>query len=112
MKKLIVSILIAAFAAVTVLPIAAADAPAKDAPARPLPFRGKIDAVNKQAKTFKINDRTFNVTSETKISKDGKPATLDDVVAGLDVTGSSREGTDKKLNVVTLRIVAAKPAAK
>jgi opacity protein-like surface antigen len=114
MKKLIIPILVAAFAAVVALPVVAADAPKpaekKDAPARPLPLRGKIDSIDKQAKTFKINERTFHVTAETRIIKDGKPGTFDDAAAGQDVTGSYREGTDKKLNVVTLRI-GGRPAA-
>ena len=113
MKKLIIPILVAAFAAVATLPISAAD-DAKPAPAKAVPFRGKIDSVDKQAKAFKINERTFNITADTKIMKDGKPGTSDDVAAGQDVAGSYREGADKKLNVVSLRIGArpgAKPAA-
>ena len=99
MKKLIIPVLIAAFA-LTTFSAAAADTPA----ARPVPFRGKVDSVNKTAKTFKINDRTFNVTSDTKITKAGKPATFDDVKVGEDASGQYREGADKKLNVVSLRV--------
>ena len=111
MKKIIASILIAAFAAVTTLPARAAD-DAKPAAPRATPFRGKIDSVDKQAKTFKINDRTFNITADTKIVKDGKPATSEDVAAGQDVAGQYREGADKKLNVVGLRIGGRPPQAK
>jgi hypothetical protein len=98
MKKVLIRILVAAFA-VTVLSASAADAPA-----RAVPFRGKIDAVDKQAKTFKINDRTFNVTSDTRIMKAGKPGTFDDVKVGEDASGNYREAADKKLNVVSLRV--------
>ena len=98
MKKFIVPILIAAFVATTLA------ASAADAPARAIPFRGKADAVNKQAKTFKINDRTFNVTADTKITKAGKPATFDDIKVGEDLSGQYREGADKKLNVVAMRV--------
>ena len=114
MQKLILATLVAAFAAVTTLSTIAADDAKPAAPAtRAIPFRGKIDGIDKQAKTFKINERTFHVTADTRVVKDGKPGTLDDAAAGQDVTGSYREGTDKKLNVVVLRIGAApaKPAA-
>lgn len=108
MKKLLLVMTIAALAATSMLPVNAADAkPAekKEAPAaRALPFRGKIAAVDKQAKTVKVGERTFQVTADTKIAKAGKPATLDDATVGEDVGGSYREGADKKLNLVSLRI--------
>src|SRR6266550_5510907 len=66
-------------------------------------FRGKVDAVNKTAKTIKVGERTFQVTSETRIMKAGKPATLDDAVVGDEVGGTYKE-TDGKLNAVSLRI--------
>ena len=114
MKKLIISILIAAFAATAALPVMAADEkPAKKeaAPAaRAVPFRGKIAAVDKSAKTIKVGERTFHVTSDTRIVKAGKPATLDDATVGEDVGGAYRESEDKKMNLVSLR-VGARPEA-
>jgi hypothetical protein len=114
MKKLIIALIIAAFASTSILPLQAADAkPAekKEAPAaRALPFRGKIAAVDKQAKTVKVGERTFQVTADTKIAKAGKPATLDDATVGEEVGGSYREGPDKKLNLVSLRL-GARPDA-
>ena len=106
MKQLLLVTIVAAFAAVGTLPTAAADAPAekKEAAPRSTPLRGKIDSIDKQAKTFKINERIFQITSETKIEKEGKPATFEDATVGQNVTGSYRESTDKKLNVVLLRI--------
>jgi hypothetical protein len=111
MKKIIISILVAAFAATAALPVMAADekpAEKKAAPAvRAVPFRGKIAAVDKAAKTVKVGERTFHVTSETRIVKAGKPATLDDATVGEDVGGAYRESEDKKMNLVTLRVGAA-----
>jgi len=66
-------------------------------------FRGKVDAVNKTAKTIKVGERTFQVTSETRIMKAGKPATLDDAVVGEEAGGTYKEA-DGKLNAVSLRI--------
>jgi hypothetical protein len=107
MKKILIAIALAAFTATSTLSVIAADdkpADKKETPARAVPLRGKVDSVDKQAKTFKINERTFQVTAETKIMKAGKPAIFDDVAVGEDVAGAYREGADKKLNVVSLRV--------
>jgi hypothetical protein len=83
-------------------------APSKPAPAkkqRPVPFSGPVAAVDKTAKTITVGKnklRVFQITSETKINKDKKPATLDQIVAGEVVGGSYRENADGKLEVVTL----------
>lgn len=119
MKKIILILTVAVLAATSTLPLIAADpkpadkkeAPAKEAAPRALPFRGKIAAVDKQAKTIKVGERTFQVTADTKINKAGKPATLDDATVDEEVGGSYREGTDKKLNLVSLRIGARPDAA-
>lgn len=108
MKKIIIAFTIAAFATVSTLPVTAADAKpaadAKAAPARHIPFNGKIAAVDKQAKTIKVGERVFQVTATTRITKDGKEAKLDDAKVGEEVGGAYREGDDKKLNLVSLRI--------
>jgi len=70
---------------------------------RPIPFRGKIDSVDKTAKTVKVGERVFKVTSDTRIRKGGQDATLDDAVAGEDIGGSYRRATDGTLNAVSLR---------
>ncbi len=113
MKKLILAAVVAVCAASTVLPIIGADekpADKKEALARAIPLRGKVDSVDRQAKTFKINDRTFHVTADTRIMKAGKPGTFADIAVGEEVGGNYREGADKKLNVVSLR-VGPRPAA-
>jgi len=110
MRRTLTSFVVAAFVAlstVSTLPLVAADdkpADKKEAPARPIPFRGKIAAVDKQAKTIKVGERTFQITSDTRIMKAGKPATLEDASVGEDVGGQYRESADKKLNVVSLRV--------
>ena len=83
---------------------------ADESKARPLPFRGKIASVDKQAKSLKVGERTFHVTTESKLMKAGKAATLDDATVGEEVGGSYRESADKKLEIVSLRI-GAKPDA-
>ncbi len=43
-----------------------------------LPFRGKLTAVDTNAMTLIVGKRTFNMTSETVVTKDDKPAVLAD----------------------------------
>ena len=69
-----------------------------------LPFHGKLKAVDASAKTLTVGERTFRVTAETIISKDGKPALLADVVVGDNVSGSFATSADGKLNVGKLNI--------
>src|SRR6266705_1484505 len=49
------------------------------------PFHGKLAAVDKAAKTITVGKRTFQITSETKLSKAGKPAALEEGVVGEEV---------------------------
>ena len=79
------------------------DAAAGEKSDRQLPFRGKIDSVDKTAKTVKVGERVFKVTSDTRITKDGKDATLDDAVVGEDIGGSYRKADDGTLNAMSLR---------
>jgi hypothetical protein len=114
MQRLLFTLLVAASAIIATQPLISADKPAekKEAAAAPrtIPFRGKIAAVDKQANTVKVGERTFQINSDTRITKAGKAGTLDEATIGEEVGGSYREGTDKKLNVVSLRI-GAKPEA-
>ena len=75
-----------------------------------VPFHGKLAAVDKKAKTIAVGERTFQITSESKLSKGGKPATLDDAVVGEEVGGNYEKGSDGKLNARTVRF-GAKPEA-
>ena len=47
-----------------------------------IPFHGKVTAVDANAMTLTVGSLALQVTSDTKISKDGKPAKLSDVVVG------------------------------
>ena len=74
------------------------------------PFHGKLKAVDKTAKTISVGETTVQITSDTKIMKTGKPATLEDGVIGEPVSGAYKKSTDGKLNATTLRF-GAKPEA-
>jgi hypothetical protein len=72
---------------------------------RSIPFNGPVAAIDKTAKTVTIGKnklRVFQITGETKINKDKKPATLDQISVGEIVGGSYRESADGKLEVMTL----------
>src|SRR5689334_7300804 len=76
----------------TPLVLHAQEAPAVKKPnARPLPFHGKIEAIDSTAKTISVGKMTIQITSETKISKTGKPATLADGAVGDEVAGAYRK---------------------
>ncbi len=74
-----------------------------------MPFRGKVSAVDKTAKTItlegKEKGRTFQITSATKITKDGKPSVLDEVTVGESVGGLAKEDAGK-WQILTLNVGA------
>ena len=114
MKKLLPLLLICALSALTTSTLSAADKkPEKEAKAKVqhIPFHGEMADLNKTAKTFKVGERTFHVTSDTKFMKAGKPATFDDAKAGEDCGGTYKEATGGKLEVLSLRL-GAKPEKK
>jgi Cu/Ag efflux protein CusF len=81
---------------------AAAPKKEKAAP-KSIPFHGNIKAIDNTAKTISIGKETIQVTSETKITKANKPATLADGAEGDMVAGSYHKDADGKLNALTVR---------
>jgi hypothetical protein len=69
-----------------------------------VPGKGTIDAIDKSAKTIKVSDKTYQITSATKITKAGKPATLDDAKVG-DEVGLYYKKTDSgAMELISLRV--------
>ena len=66
-------------------------------------FRGSVTAVDTNAMTFTVDDQKYTVTSESQLSRNGKAATLSDVVVGDPVRGSYTKGADGKLDVTKVR---------
>lgn len=66
------------------------------------PFHGKLSAVDTNAMTLTVGERTFEVTSDTKITKNGQPAVLADGVVGEMAGGAYKKGADGKLNATTV----------
>jgi len=85
-------------------------APKSERKQKQMPFRGKIGTVDKTAKTVtlegKEKSRTLQITSASKITKNGKPAVIDDMIVGQTVGGLARETATGKWEVVTLSIGA------
>ena len=73
-----------------------------------LVFRGTLSAVDTNAMTLTVETRTFVITSDTKITKNGQPATLSDGVVGQPVSGAYKTGDDGKLNATTVHFGAKK----
>jgi len=67
-----------------------------------LVFRGAVSAVDAKAMTLTVGKRNFDVTSETKITKDGKPAILSDIAVGDKVGGAYKKADDGKLTATTI----------
>ena len=89
----------------------ASASPSQAAPAKPkkhegLVFRGTVSAIDVKAMTLTVETRTFAVTSDTKIIKDGKPATLSDGVVGEPVSGVYKKANDGKLKATSLHFGA------
>lgn len=90
------------------------NAPAAQTPApkkHGLPFHGKVATVDANAMNFTVGTMTIEVSSATKIMKDGKPATFSDITVGEMVSGSYKKDDAGKLNASLVRIGAPKKAA-
>jgi len=66
------------------------------------PFHGNLAAMDKAAKTITVGKRTFQITSETKIHKAGKPATFEEGVVGEEVSGYVKPTDDGKWIATTV----------
>lgn len=104
MKKNIALFALAAAALMAAPAIACAqdtantNSPAATAPAHKkhgLPFHGKVTAIDAAAATVTVGTQTYNITSETKVTKDGNPATLADFAVGDTVAGAYKKVGDK-----------------
>ena len=68
------------------------------------PFHGKLLSVDKGGKSITIGKSTYQITSDTKIKKADKPATLEDATVGEEVTGFAKPGDGGKFFASSLNI--------
>lgn len=66
------------------------------------PFHGKLLAMDQIAKTITVGKRTFQITSDTRIKKGGKPATFADGVVGEPVSGYVKPAQEGKWIAVSV----------
>jgi len=66
------------------------------------PFHGKLAAVDQAAKTITIGNSVYQITSETKITKAGKPAVLADGVVGEEASGYAKPLDGGKMYAASL----------
>jgi hypothetical protein len=76
-----------------------------------IPFHGKVKAIDNTAKTISVGTETIQITSETRIMKLGKPATLEDGTVGEDVAGAFRKDAEGNLNAISVRFGPKPPVA-
>jgi hypothetical protein len=113
LKITILSLLAAAIVATPALSRAqdtSTNAPAASTPKHKhgAPFHGTVSAMDTNAMTVTVGKLTVQVTSETKITKNGKPATLTDGVVGEPASGYYKKDADGKLNATTIHFGSKK----
>lgn len=115
MKKAILTTLLALAVAAFALPTSAAEKAKEKKKSSTFPFTGKITEVDKTAKTFtlagKEKPRVFQISSETKLTKAGKPAILDDAVVGEEAGGLAKRSESGKDEAISVRF-GPKPEGK
>jgi hypothetical protein len=71
--------------------------------AGPTKFYGVVTAVDTTANTFSIGDQTYQITSESQMTKADKTATLADAVVGEPARGSYTADASGKMSVTKVR---------
>ncbi len=70
------------------------------------PYQGKVKSTDKTAMTItlegKEKERVIGVTSETRITKEGKPATFGDIATGENVRGQVKKTPEGKESAVSV----------
>ena len=98
----------AQFSPATTASPATSPSPAAKPATRPLPFHGKISAVDQSAKTFTVGgkqgSRVFKVTENTTITKAGAAATMTDIVENEQARGTYLKNADGTLEAKTVKI--------
>ena len=117
MKKYITHIALFSLVAAALVAVPATsraeDKPKTDAPPAAkkahAQFRGKVTAIDTAAMTLTVDTQVIYVTSETKITKGGKPATLSEITVGETATGSCKKDDAGKMDATTIHAGEAAP---
>lgn len=93
-------------------PDAAAPAASTPAKKKAAAIHGAVAAVDATAMTVTVGTKTYTVTSDTKITKAGQPATIADITVGENVSITAKKGEGDKLNATVIHIGEAKKKKK
>lgn len=103
---------VAAQPAPPVIAVPPAEMPATNAPVKPKPratspaVTGKASNVDTNAMTLTVGKRTYDITSETRITKGGKPAILSDIAVDEKV-GVTYKKVGDKFDALTISVAKA-----
>src|SRR5665213_2984456 len=67
-----------------------------------LVFNGKVNSIDTNVMTLTVGERTFEISSDTRITKDGEPAILSEGIVGDKVGGAYKKSDDGKLTATTI----------
>jgi len=89
-------------------PAASASGSAAKSGTRPFVFHGMATSVDQKAQTFTIagkeKSRVFKVTTNTKVTKAGNPATMADITDNTEISGSYWQHDDGSLEAKTIKL--------
>ena len=84
------------------------------APVRVQPFKSRVVAVTKHARTFRMGKKIVHVVHVTEATKllhgNGTPASFEELGSGVEIRGSYRKRPDGELDAVTLKIGPKSPS--
>jgi hypothetical protein len=63
-------------------------------------FSGSVTAVDTNAMTVVVDDKTYSVSDDSQLTRNGEAATLPDVMVGDPAKGSYMKGADGKMTIV------------
>ena len=110
MKKSFAKFVTAAVLGASLLIMPAISRAADSTNSTPGKISGTVTAVDTNAMTFTVDGQTYEETSSSVLTRNGKPATLAEVAVGDPVQGSSTTGSDGKLQATKVKF--GKGAAK
>jgi hypothetical protein len=94
---------VVATAMVALAPASRADdtnaAAASDQPSMKGKISGMVSSVDTNAMTIAVGNQTYSVSDDSQISRNGKPATITDIVVGDPVKGSYTKDADGKMTL-------------
>ena len=67
-------------------------------------FEGKVSAINKSAQTVVVDGQTYQVLPTTRLTRNGRNATIADFTKGQKVVGTYKKSAENKLEVISLDV--------